>query len=354
MDFIDRAFDLLLRRHPRAGYAAALCLSAAAIALRLAFPALRYPFLMLMPAVLVGGLVGGWRPGTLAACLALGLAWYLPGAAGVTGSLAGMLIAAGVFAVQILCIEAVRVAARRAEARRRRADELLAENDVMFRELQHRVANNMQFIASLLCLQGLRLPEGDLGRLAMTEASDRLLRFATIHRRLHDAHCGQDGFAPLIEDILTELLLATDCPHVALTVRAPDTPLPLDLLTTLILITTEAATNAAKHVFAPGLGHRLIVTLEPVGTGEMALAIADDGPGFPPGFAADTGSRLGFKIVRSLATRLGGELCPENAGGAVLRVRFPAPPLAPEPEAAGLGFAWRRVAGLATLSPTLQ
>jgi two-component sensor histidine kinase len=149
-----------------------------------------------------------------------------------------------------------------------------------------------------------------------------LQRFGTIHRRLHDAHRAERSFDALAHEVLTDLLLATGCEHVTLNLRADPAPLPLDTLTTLILITTEAATNAVKHVFSQGRGRHLDVTLERLDDDAFELRIADDGPGFPE--PAQTSFSLGFKIMRSLVDGLHGTLRTISDNGAVVRVTFTA------------------------------
>lgn len=333
MDNIDRLFELLVRRNRGLGLLTACVTVIIAISIRIAIPFSGYPFSTFLPAVLITALVGGWLPAGLAASVSIlyALHFLMPAThayPAAVNSLPGVVVAAVIFATQIACLGVIRVAARRAVARRRRADELLAERDVMFRELQHRVANNMQFISSLLALQSRQLPPGDAGRIAMRDAATRLQRFGTIHRRLHDAHRAERRFDTLAHDVLLDLLVATGCEHVKLTISADPAPLPLDTLTTLILITTEAATNAVKHVFAQGRGKQLDVTLARLDDGAFDLRIADDGPGFPE--PAQTSYSLGCKIMRSLVDGLHGTMRTFSDNGAVVRVTFTAEAAASE------------------------
>jgi two-component sensor histidine kinase len=246
----------------------------------------------------------------------------------------------------------------------------------MFGELQHRVANNMQFISSLLAMQGRRLPPGDVARDILRDAADRLRRFAAIHRQLHDSQAADRRFDTLAREVLSDLLQATGCGRIRLEVAADAAALPLDTMTTLILITTEAATNAIKHVFAKSRGTRLRVTLTRRAQGDFELVIADDGPGFPAGSvdgsapagfpagsapagflagSAPAGSlagsapagflagsapagdtSLGFRIMGALVKGLHGTMRTTTAEGAVVTVAFPAPGnFAPGAEAAG-------------------
>jgi two-component sensor histidine kinase len=329
LDRIDRLFEILVRGNLRLGLITCVVAIGLAILLRLALGITGFPFITFFPAVLATAFVGGMLPGIVAALASItyaALVLVVPlGSRLGPIPVGGLVGAALVFSAQIGCIEVIRIAARRAEVRRRAAAALLAERNTMFHELQHRVANNMQFIASLLNLQGRALPSGSPGRDAMQDAAERLNRFATIHRKLHDDRLAERGFAALATDVLQELLSATACDHVTLHVTADTVTLPLNTITTLILVTTEAATNAVKHVFAPGHGNHLTVHLVRSGPDALELVVFDDGPGYPPGIEPGSNGSLGVKIMQSFVSRLQGQLTMRSKPGAEVRVLFPLP-----------------------------
>ena len=81
------------------------------------------------------------------------------------------------------------------------------------------------------------------------------------------------------------------------------------MATPLAVILTELLQNAVEHAFPDG--HRGgTVTIRLVNDGaELAVQVADNGVGLPPGFALDGGSSLGLTIVRALVeTELGGTI----------------------------------------------
>jgi two-component sensor histidine kinase len=336
----ETMFGILLQRRLRSGVVTAFVTVGIGIAVSVAFPACfrDFPFLTVFPAVLMTAFVGGWRPALVAAVAALLFSWFYlipPEGFELTPSAAIGLAGAGLFvAIEIGLIEIVGIAARRLHANQLQSRALVTERDARMSELQHRVANNMQFVASLLTLQSRALPVGTPGRAALQKGVDRLVVFSAIHRKLQDTQRAENGFAGMVEEILSDLLAATDCSHVALQVEAEPVPLRLDTVTTLVLITTEAATNSIKHVFSRSRGTRLEVVLKRVAADEVELAIADDGPGLPqqvsssgqgsPAHGAKTGQGLG--ILQSLAAQVGGKLSLEASHGVVVRLRFPAPP----------------------------
>jgi two-component sensor histidine kinase len=333
MNFIDRLFRILISGNRRVAFIIAIVSLALGIVIRSALgPAFRgFPFITFWPAVMLTGLVGGWQIASITAAIVLLYGWYalvlpLHQFTLVRNDLIGLSIGALVGAAIIAVTEAVRIAARRLHAEQVRTANLLAERDLMFRELQHRVANNMQFVASLLILQGRRLTPGSVERLVFKESADRLVMFASVHRKLHDAQSTESRFEELAEEILHDLLKATGCAMVTLTVRSEPIKLPLDTISTLVLIATEAATNSVKHAFAPRLGTTLTVTLARIAGNYLELSIQDDGPGFPAIGANPDSTSLGLKILQALAGRLNGTLHLESRSGALVRVTFPRPP----------------------------
>ena len=175
-----------VRNHPWLGLAAGLAVFAAGFALRYAAGAAldAVPFITLFPAILVAALIGGLRVGLIVAVLFSGWYFFLPPAGSWAirdGNTAAALIFFWITAgIQLYVIEALN----------RAVDGLSSERDraaVLFRELQHRVANNMSFVASLLRLQRKQVEARPESALAVfDQAQARLETMARIHRRLYD------------------------------------------------------------------------------------------------------------------------------------------------------------------------
>ena len=132
------------------------------------------PFVLLFPAALVATLIGGWRTGALVFAVSELWAWYYvipPRGLAFKGEAepANLVVIAVAGGVMIATAQAFRFGARR-EADARRAE--LADRDLMLRELEHRMKNNFQTVASLIQLQ-LRRADG-----AQDPGHDAALEFA--------------------------------------------------------------------------------------------------------------------------------------------------------------------------------
>ncbi len=302
-------------------WAVVLVLGGLAIAVRIRFEVWldQTPFLPFFPAVAVAAFVCGWRQAgvLLAVCTAAAAYFFLRlHGPGVESHLAISLRLTGFLFVGTLFIMAIAVM----HAAIRRLQSALTLQESLFRELQHRVANNMQVVAAMLT-QTRRAIDEPAARDLVELAELRIRSMGELHRRLHDPRGIIGGPEALLRDYLADLF--QDLPvQVSLTVTAPD--LGVDQLTLMVLLVVEAAANAAKHVFRAGHGTRFAVSLSPLADGTLRLLIEDDGPGLEAA-AASAGpkaSRLGMGIMQSLAQQLGGKLTVSEGPGTTLSVEF--------------------------------
>lgn len=308
------------RRPPRAkAWLLGLSLFAASLLIRLPFAGWleATPFLTFFPVIAVAGLLCGPWPATLVWGLCVFTGWYvlLPPRFSFAlqpdqlAPLLGFAFGSGFMLVLILgLVEAV----RRLEATTR-------VQDGLFRELQHRVANNMQIIASTLNMarRGIREPAA---LEAIEHAAARVASMARLHRRLYDRAAYRGGLEPVLHDILREAF--TGLP-VKLRIEIGPEHLSIDEMTTIVLFVNEAAINAAKHVFRPARGTLFEVLLEVGEGGRRQLVVRDDGPGIPVAAAASQpAQQLGMSIMQALAGQLGGALRIQSDRGTTLSVCF--------------------------------
>jgi two-component sensor histidine kinase len=237
------------------------------------------------------------------------------------------LIAAGFIAgAQLPLLARLGYAARRARADARRLAAALRDEHVLFQDLQHRVANAMQFAASLLSLAASHVRGPEDAQAALEDAAARLAGMAVIHRRLHDPTLGEDRLAETLAALGRDLLAVRGRQDIALAVTVADAVPTLGLarVSAIASIVVEAVTNAVKHAFGAQEGGTLAITLGVATDGLLVLSIVDDGRG-PPAEPPDPTS-LGLAVMEAMAARLGGLFTLEAApgGGAAVLVRFPA------------------------------
>jgi two-component sensor histidine kinase len=282
-------------------------------------------FVVFLPAVTIIAFVAGVRPAVVVAVAGTVCALHEPWlAAGPVR--ADDIVRAALFAlaagVEILVIQNLNATVVEARAANAVLTETLAGQKNLFQELQHRVANNIQFVASVLTLHRNRVSQQASTAIdALDAARDRLTNVARVHRRLSDPA----GFSTSPRLYLEELCgdLVNGFPINVVCKVDPGLPtLSPTRLVTLSLIVTEGVTNALKHAFPDTMVGTIAIELTRIGSGAAALAIRDNGRGLPPDFATRQGNSLGFRILEGLAHQLDGVLRFESGDGTTLRVDF--------------------------------
>jgi len=205
----------------------------------------------------------------------------------------------------------------------RQKDELVQEKQVLLQELQHRVANSLQIIASVLML-GARKVQSDEARIHLNDAHQRVMAIAKLQRQLSTS--GADG-VPLgtyLEDlcgsIAASMILQPDT--LKITTAIDDYVASPEQSVSFGLIVTELVINALKYAFPEHLQHGIItVDFTAAGVG-WTLAVADNGIGKAP--TAQPG--LGTGIVEALAKQLNARIEVRDAdpGTRVLVIHDPA------------------------------
>jgi two-component sensor histidine kinase len=185
-------------------------------------------------------------------------------------------------------------------------DELIQQQEILSKESDHRLLNDLQMIVSLLSLQSRASTNAEVAS-QLAAASDRVATIGRIHRRLHSLD-GVQTFAlkQYLEDLCRDfsmMLSSQERPERVVTVEGIEIMLPAVRAIPLGFIANELITNAAKY----GKG-RITVRLEANPAKGYALSVANEGPGLPEGFDPAASKGLGMRIIRSLVERIGGEL----------------------------------------------
>ena len=133
----------------------------------------------------------------------------------------------------------------------RRLEELMREKDMLLEEIQHRVANSLQIIASILLIKA-RTVQSEETRLQLEDAHKRVLSVAAVQRHLHDTGQGQviDVAAYLTKlcETLAESMIGESRP-ITLKVHADAGKVMSHQAVSMGLIVTELVMNSLKHGF---------------------------------------------------------------------------------------------------------
>ena len=176
-----------------------------------------------------------------------------------------------------------------------------AGSDGLLQEVDHRVKNNLQLIASLILLQS-RQTTDEAAAAALKSVLERVTAVATVHRRLLQGDPLQFEVAAFLRDLTGDLAAAAGRDDLEITLALDEVSLPSASAAPFALVVNELLGNALKHAFPAGRAGRISVSLSDEGRA-CVLTVADDGVGLsapPAGF--------GSTIVKLLCRQLRAEL----------------------------------------------
>jgi len=195
-----------------------------------------------------------------------------------------------------------------------------AENELLLKEIHHRVKNNLEVVSSLLALQSNQIDDENTKE-AMLEGQNRVQSIGIVHQKLYQGkNLGaiemKDYFINLSDSILDSFgankRVQVECAMNALNVDI-DTAVPLGL------IVNELLTNTIKYAFPDGRNGKVQIKLEQKANGVLQMQISDNGVGKG---GAIIGTGFGGQLISLLTQQLGGTMKEENDHGTHIFFEF--------------------------------
>ncbi|HEX2113689.1 MAG TPA: sensor histidine kinase, partial [Alphaproteobacteria bacterium] len=198
----------------------------------------------------------------------------------------------------------------------------LARNEMLLREVHHRVKNNLQLVSSLVGAASRSEPDAR-SRMKFVEVQAQIRAIAATY----DVLLRMDSVD--VADyckIVSELCRHIQAAHPGLvsisTEGAGNAPVSADAAVALSLAINELITNSMKHA-APGREINIAVSCKVAGE-RLRIGIADDGTGFGPGFDLERAKGFGLQMARMFIEHAGGQIhVVERAMGAAVEISVP-------------------------------
>jgi two-component system, sensor histidine kinase PdtaS len=189
----------------------------------------------------------------------------------------------------------------------------LDDKQLLIREMNHRIKNNLSLVGAMLSLQARRFPEAAV-RDELNQAVTRINNLALVHDRLQvfTSSVTKVEAAAHFQD-LCEMLRSLLPPGIGLMTKCSGT-IAGDSVESLTLIANELVTNAAKYAFRGRDSGEIVLGYKQEGAG-WRLWVHDNGQGLPPDHDNPASKSFGHQLLLTLAARVSAEIRYSSNGG---------------------------------------
>lgn len=190
--------------------------------------------------------------------------------------------------------------------------DLLNDKAVLLHEIQHRVANSLQIIASIL-LQSARKVQSEETRSHLKSAHSRVMSIAAVQQQLAATNAGMVELRSYFEQLCKSLgaSMIHDPDQLSIVVNVDKTSTEANVSVSLGLVVTELVINALKHAFPNERKGTITVDYHATGK-DWTLQVGDDGVGMPEN-SDDAKPGLGTGIVEALSNQLEADITVSDA-----------------------------------------
>ncbi|MCB0847547.1 MAG: tetratricopeptide repeat protein, partial [Bacteroidetes bacterium] len=197
------------------------------------------------------------------------------------------------------------------------------ENELLLKEIHHRVKNNLQVISSLLNMQSRSIKDTEV-RSAIRESQARVQSMSLIHQKLYRgknlAAIEMKGYLQTLADNLIDAYMEEE--EVEVKVDMQQLELDVDYAIPLGLIVNELITNSLKYAFPKQKKGAIEIKMKQ-NQDKIILEIGDNGVGEKATTVKKDGSGFGSELIELLTMQLKGKLDLSTDNGYHTRLSFP-------------------------------
>jgi two-component sensor histidine kinase len=193
--------------------------------------------------------------------------------------------------------------------------QLVSEKNILFKEIHHRVKNNLQVITSLLSLQASFIDNDEVKGL-FRYSQYRINSMAVVHEMLYKSEdISQINFSEYIEKLVNGLIYSMkgSVNKISLKLQIPDISLNIDTSIPLGLLINEIVTNSLKYGIIAKEPGVIDIKMLKHDKNNFVLYIGDDGVGFPSDINWRNSNTLGLLLMHKLTLQLKGNIEKDNS-----------------------------------------
>ncbi|PKK90083.1 MAG: hypothetical protein CVV64_11230 [Candidatus Wallbacteria bacterium HGW-Wallbacteria-1] len=184
----------------------------------------------------------------------------------------------------------------------------LREKEQLIHEVNHRVKNNLQVVASLIDMASLRLSNGHTPEV-LGNIRSKIHTIAMIHEQLYQGESLYDidmgthlrALMRYIRSTYDALIRSSTC-VVTIDIDREGVKIPISRAIPFSLVLNELVSNAFKHAMASRSDGELKVSMWTDDDGKVFAEVRDNGPGMDLSIDLDKTGNLGLKLVRNIVS----------------------------------------------------
>lgn len=195
----------------------------------------------------------------------------------------------------------------------------LRDKDMLLKELQHRVKNNLQLITALIRLDARAQRNGNMVNL--DRLAGRIEALQLLYKDLASENLGQAiDLGHYVSEIASAVMHTYAVDGIRLDLKVDYAPASINIAMPVGLLVNELMTNAFKHAFSAGEGGTLTIRCLHESGDTYRIVVADDGVGLPAGASWPVPGKLGALILQTLRENVKTDFRVESNDGKGLRM----------------------------------
>jgi PAS domain S-box-containing protein len=187
----------------------------------------------------------------------------------------------------------------RERSQREEFERQIRDKDLLLKELQHRVKNNLQLITALIRLEARSAKRGD--QVDLDKLAGRIESLSLLYDSLSSDSWGPElDLGNYLGQIAATAMRTHAVEGVSLDLKVSYCPASINVAMPVGLLVNELLTNAFKYAFVGREGGTITLHCERKADDRYRVLVADDGVGMPLGITWPARGKLGSLILQTL------------------------------------------------------
>ncbi len=183
----------------------------------------------------------------------------------------------------------------------------LKEKEILLKEVNHRVNNNLQMITSIISLQSRNVASPE-ARNILLDIQSKINSIGMIHKKFYKTdNPARISFGNYLHDLLATLVRTYDRPEIRVDICCEAFTIPISEAIPLAIMINELATNTIKHAFPEGQPGVITVTCTRL-SDHLSLVVGDSGTWLSAAVVPGQTEGLGMQIIKEMITQLRGTM----------------------------------------------